>query len=124
MVGTEKFISFIKGNPNELYELNVKMMARLLGFLARMEYMVFGNARTKIASILWILTERFGVRTDEGYLIEVPLTHGDIANLVGLARETTSLEMEHLKKKGVINYHGKKILVKSLVRLKRESTKS
>lgn len=123
-IGQKKFVSFVKENPDELYELTGKIMVRLLGLLRRMEYIVFGNSRTKIASILCIFVERFGRKTKGGFLIEVPLTHKDIANLVGIARETTSLEMGKLKDKGIIDYSGRTILVRSLTRLKRESVAS
>jgi len=123
-IGRKKFVSFVSENPDELYELIGKMMVRLLGLLRRMECLVFGNAGVKIASILCIFVEAFGRETAGGLLIEVPLTHQDIADLVGIARETTSLEMGRLKDKGIIDYSGRTILIRSLTRLKRESTKS
>lgn len=116
-----RFIAFVKENPDVLLEILNKMTVRLMGVLRRMEYMVFGDAYNKVASILVILAERFGKETGAGVEIGVPLTHRDLAALLGVARETVSLEMKKLKEKGIIDYSGKVIFIKSAVRLKRES---
>lgn len=117
----EKFIAFIKDNPEVFYSFTQRMVYRLSGLLDRMEHMVFGNAHQKLASILIICAIRFGIKEGKSFFIQVPLTHKDLANLVGLTRETTSLELKKFEKEGLIDYKGKNIIIKNLKRLKNES---
>jgi len=54
-------------------------------------------------------------------LIHIPLTHRDIAMLVGMTRETVSIEIKKLERKGIIEYKGRSIFVKDLRKLKEGS---
>lgn len=117
----DKFVSFIKNNPEVLFEFVRRAVTRLMASLTRMEQLVFGNSYAKVASILFLLEKRFGKRRGRLIVIQVPLTHKDIGSLVGLARETTSLAMEKLEKKGLIIYHKGLIVIKNLEKLKKES---
>lgn len=117
----EEFVKFIKSNPDILFELISRMLVRFGGVLRRMEYLTFGNAHAQVASIVLICAERFGRQEGSNTIIQVPLTHKNIGNLVGVTRETTSLEIKKLEKKGLIGYQGRHIVVKNIQRLKKES---
>lgn len=117
----EKFLNFIKGNPEVFFELTSKMLVRLGGLLSRMEYLVFGNAYAKIASILVICAERFPRQERSKVVIEVPLTHSDLASMVGVTRETVSIEIKKLEQKGLIHYQGRQIVVDKFNKLRKES---
>lgn len=117
----EKFLEFLNDNPDILQELTSKILVRFEGLLERMDYLVFGNAYQKVASILVICAERFGKQNNKGILIKVPLTHRDIASLIGLTRETTSLEIKKLENSKIINQKGKYLVVRDINRLKDES---
>ena len=117
----EEFREFIQKNPEVLWDVTSKILVRLRGILERMEYMVFGNAYQKVSSILVICAERFGVKRDGEILIRVPLTHRDIANLIGLTRETTSVELKKLDKMKIISKKGGFFRVNKLEKLKEEA---
>lgn len=117
----EEFVSFIKDNPDASYDLTKRTLVRLGGLLRRMEYLVFGNAGHKVASILLICAERFGRREGNKVVIEVPLTHSDIASLVGLTRETASIEMKKLENKGLVARRGRLLEVQNWRGLKKQS---
>ncbi len=117
----EEFQKFIKDNNEILLETIDRILTRFAGLLLRMEYSIFGNAYNKVAAIILICVERFGLIGKKSIVIQVPLTHQDIANLLGLARETVSIEMEKLQEKGLIKHLGKYLVVKNIQRLKEES---
>lgn len=117
----DKFLKFIKKNPDVLFEITSRILTRFGGLLNRMEYAMFGNAHNKVASIILICAERFGTDFKEGILIQVPLTHQEIANLLGVARETVSIEMKKLQEKGLITHKEKYLVVKNTEGLKKES---
>lgn len=120
-VPQDKFLAFIKSNPEVFFDLTSKILIRFGGLLKRMEYLVFGNAYAKVASIITICAERFGHRQKGKVTIEVPLTHGDVASMTGVTRETASIELKKIENKGFIEYQGRLIVVKNLRGLRKES---
>ena len=50
----------------------------------------------------------------------IPLTHKEIAAWIGTTRETASLQIETLKKKNLIQYNRRYIIVPDISRLSRE----
>lgn len=117
----DEFLKFIKINNDFLFELTSRMATRMWGVLQRMEYMVFGNAYNKVASIISICAERFGFKEGKITTIGVLLTHQDIANLIGVARETVSIELKKLEIAGIIGYVGRHIVVKDAKKLRNEA---
>ncbi|HSX18785.1 MAG TPA: Crp/Fnr family transcriptional regulator [Candidatus Saccharimonadales bacterium] len=117
----DQFLKFVGENPDVLFDLTGKILTRLGGLLKRMEYMAFGTAYAKIASILLICAQRFGKREAGGVWILVPLTHSSIASLVGVTRETASLEVKRLEKSGLVVKKNGLFFIKSIEKLKRES---
>lgn len=92
---------------------NKELLASMLRFTAN-EYtsLLFritglGQSRAieKIGYTLYYLLFRYGVeRTGGEFLIDVRMSQTDIANLVGLTRESTTKNLKILKDKGVITY--------------------
>jgi len=117
----EKFVDFLKKDQDLSFAFVKRSLRRAGELLERMEYLVFGNAYEKVASILVMLGTSFGEKKSDSVFIKVPFTHKDIASLVGLTRETASIELEMIKKKGFIDYKGKKIIIKDIEKLKEES---
>lgn len=117
----EEFLNFVKNNPDVLFEITSRILTRFGALLSRMEHAILGNARSKVSSIILLCAERFGRRKGKETIIQVPLTHQDIANLIGVARETVSIEMEKLQKKGLIIHQGKYLVVRNSQKLKEES---
>lgn len=117
----DEFQKFIKENNEVLFEITNRILTRFAGLLLRMEYSIFGTAYNKVAAIILICAERFGIVEKKDILIQVPLTHQDIANLLGVARETVSIEMEKLQEKSLIDHSGKYLVIKNIQKLKEES---
>lgn len=114
----KEFLEFMQNNPATLLTVTNKILTRLWGLLQRMEYLVFGNAYQKVASILVICAERFGIKKGKNIVISLPLTHKDVADLIGLTRETTSVEIKKLEKRGICSKKGKFFYVENLAKLK------
>lgn len=122
----EQFIEFITREPDAFLQLTSRIINRLDVVLERMEYLAFGTAYQKIASIILLLTTRFGKkaaspRKPPETVIEIPFTHQDIASLIGIARETVSTQLNQLEKKAIIAHQGHLISVLSIERLRKES---
>ena len=63
-------------------------------------------AQDKIIYILQYLVTRFGEKQPDGRCkIGLRLSHQDIAEMIGITRETAAVELHKLKSKGLIDYH-------------------
>ena len=63
------------------------------------------HAQEKVVYILQYLVARFGEKQASGFTkIALRLSHQDIAEMVGLTRETTAVELHRLKDRKLISY--------------------
>ncbi len=116
----DQFIAFIKANPDVLFELTSRIIVKFDGVLTRIEYLIFSNAYIKVATTLLICAKKFGEQQGNDMVVQVPLTHRDIATMVGVTRETTSLEMKKLEKQGYLGKIGRLFIIKNVRRLEEE----
>lgn len=66
------------------------------------------KAGEKIIHTLYYLSLRYGKDGKNGLVeLQIPLTQQDFASLLGLTRETTGIELNKLKKNGVISFRKK-----------------
>ena len=92
----EELLQFLEQNPDVQFMISQKIVKRMNGLIQRMERMAFGTASQKVSSILSILAERFGKSTIRGVVIPLALTQQDLSELIGISRETTSIEIKKL----------------------------
>ena len=116
-----KFIEFLGNRQDLMIEFGMRLTARFEGVLTRMEYLVFGTAAQKLASMIVILGERFGDKKNHHIYIKAPLTHKDLASLIGITRETTTLILSEFVKRDYISFASKHITIKNIPGLRKES---
>ncbi len=91
--------------PDALPQLVDYLATNYIGMLMRTTALQQSRASEKIMFTLYYLLSRYGTETQAGfYKIELPLTHNALASLVGLTRETTTMELNNLKRRGVLSY--------------------
>lgn len=117
----DRLLTFYKQNPEVLLEAAAELAVRFSGLQTRMEHLVLSDASTKVASIILICVERFGKKSSQGILIPVPLRHRDIASLVGISRETASIELKKLERLGIIQKRRGFINVNDVGKLRKNS---
>jgi CRP/FNR family transcriptional regulator len=64
-----------------------------------------------LATLLIHLGERFGESNAVGTLIDVRLTHQDLANMIASTREAVSKVMSELQRDGVIESRNRRIVI-------------
>jgi CRP/FNR family transcriptional regulator len=106
----EDLFALLSRNP--ILALNVAKILneRLLDASATMEDLAYARVPDRIMNLFERLAAEHGVAApDGGTLVDVRLTHADIASLIGSTRETVSLEMAALIKSGRIAWDGKHV---------------
>lgn len=100
----DQVVKFIKDKPGIILELMSKLLGDYAETLTRIEHLVFSDAYRRVISVLLYLAKHFGEENKKGIIVNHRFTQQDVATLVGVARETASVEMGILEKKGLITY--------------------
>ena len=69
------------------------------------------SARARLAGAILGLGRKYGKRTPQGILLDLPISRGELADLVGIALATASRLFRELKKAGVIRTRGRRIFI-------------
>lgn len=114
-VSKTEFDQFINENPKVMKDLTKRVLIGLDGIVTNFNYIINGNAESKIASVLSTMARRFAEKdNNKNLIIDVPLSHQEIASFAGITRETTSIAMGKLMKDKVVFKSGKHLGIKSL----------
>ena len=71
------------------------------------------DAHTRLINLLQRLAEIYGDTSKEEILIDMQITHQEIADMIGVCRQTVSTMMAKLKRTGIISANRKGIAIKS-----------
>ncbi len=103
----EAVLSFIKHEPDVLYELTSRLSSGLMYLSEAMCHMFFVSAQKRIINFLSIYARRFGIENGEAWVtIPFVLRHKEIADSIGLTRETVTREMKKLEREGKVKKKG------------------
>ncbi len=113
-VSKADYVDFLNKNP-EVYPIILDMAIEAYRLHSeRVLTLSYRTARERIVSFLLVTAHRFGIQLPDvsGITIQAPFRQSDIASSVNATRETTSRELNNLKKKGLIVYKDGKIVIK------------
>jgi len=77
----------------------------------RISDFIFCDVTARLARLLVSLVASYGRSTKAGTLLKLKVTHQELANLIGSTRETTTLILSEFRRKGLIDFAGRKIIV-------------
>jgi CRP/FNR family transcriptional regulator len=107
VIGISKtdFLTELDSNTTLKEHLFQAYMAHYTSATMHIYALEHSHAQDKLVYILQYLVARFGEKQSNGLMkISLRLSHQDIAEMVGLTRETTAVELHRLKAKKLINY--------------------
>lgn len=67
-----------------------------------LEKLAIGNIEDRVLHLLFKLSEQFGTENDGFIKIDFPLTHQEIANMIGITRESVTTILKDLSQKGIL----------------------
>ncbi|HEY9062969.1 MAG TPA: Crp/Fnr family transcriptional regulator [Pseudobacteroides sp.] len=112
MIQRQKFQELLLKFPS----ISIKIMDVLCDRLEKMESMFRKispkDVDSRVNMMLLELSQKYGRKQDNGTLIELPMSREEMANYIGVARETVSRKITLLKDEGIIEIMGnRKILI-------------
>jgi CRP/FNR family cyclic AMP-dependent transcriptional regulator len=102
----QDLMGFIDIYPKNLLELTRNMATTYTDLVMKLAATEKPKATQKIVRVLQMLADKFSTDAAGGVgkELSVSITQQDLANLVGLTRETVAAELKKLKKGGYIRY--------------------
>lgn len=117
-VSTEQFLEFLEQTPKATLPL-LSMVTDMYRMTSeRILNLEYRTVRERLVSFLITTAERFGTKTNEGILIDIPLRHQDIASSISATRETTGRELTALERRGALINRSLSITITDLDALK------
>lgn len=77
----------------------------------RLRNLLFRSNRERLLGLLFELMEQYGRRIDEGLLIDIKLSHQDLAGLIGVTRESVTLALGELQLERLITVGRQRIVI-------------
>jgi len=86
---------------------------RLRKIQNRLVEMLYCSVEKRLAKTLLALADEYGITDSEGVRICLKLTHNDLAALIASTRETVSSQLTEFRKKGLIRYSDRQLVLVS-----------
>lgn len=113
-VPKEDFMAYFHASVERMDAVISSLASSYAAFMLRINALEQSKARQKLVYTLYYLSQRYGVRTPtnpELTKISISLTHQNIAALVGLTRETTTTQMNELRREKAVSYSSQTYVV-------------
>nr|WP_134704030.1 Crp/Fnr family transcriptional regulator [Ammoniphilus sp. YIM 78166] len=82
--------------------------------------LVLHGKKGALFSTLIRMSNSYGVKTEKGILIDIPLTNSELGNFCGVSRETVNRMLSELRSKEILSIHKGRIHIHDLDFLRRE----
>lgn len=110
-LGRQDFLKLLREFPDMSIRILRILSLRLRRTNELVSDLVFRDVRSRVAHALLRLSESHGSPSPIGRRIEMKLTHQELANHVGTARETVSRILAHFQDEGLITLDGRTLIL-------------
>ncbi len=118
-ISRDSFLQYMQRTPDALAPLLDMTLEMYRIHSERIINLEYRSVRERLISFLLTMSNRFGRKTPDGILIDVPLRHQDIASSINASRETASRELSALERKGLLVNTQSYILLKDTKQLRK-----
>jgi CRP-like cAMP-binding protein len=113
IISRAEFYSAIDTHKKVLYNLLLILCSRLRESWEKIQLLNLKNASERLKIMFYMLSNKYGETTSKGITLNIKLTHQEIAEMTGMARETVTRVLDKWNKEGDIS-----ILADKLIQLK------
>ena len=110
ILSRDEFYSTIYTHKKVLYNLLLILCSRLRESWEKIQLLNLKNASERLKILFYMLSNKYGEKTSKGIILNIKLTHQDMAEMTGMARETVTRVLDKWNKEGEINILGNKLI--------------
>jgi len=114
------FVPYMEKSPKLCLKLLETTMERLRRANEQIYDLTFLGVRSRVMKTIIRLSEQHGVSGEGGLLIDIKLTHQQLANMVGTVRESVTKVLQEMQEEGSLSIDKKMITIRDLDAIKRE----
>lgn len=119
MVPKGTFSNLIRTVPDLGFSVTKQIEQRFKQIESRAEDLVFLSVAARLAKILLMLCDDFGVVRDDGREIMLRITQAEFATLVGAARPTVNLTFQQFRAAGLVTLDRGHVMIRDTAGLRR-----
>ena len=112
-VSKRDFVDAVNADPRYLQLMLQHFASRTRILEETLEDFAFKDIQARLSRQLLRLSDEYGVKTKEGILIGFQLTHKDLADMIGSARENTTLALNRFAREGILDKSRYRIVIKN-----------
>lgn len=124
VLSRESFLHVLASHPGVAIGLVQTLDERRVRLDGRLASVAYLTARARVANVLLELAESFGVHDSRGTIVNVRLTHREMAALIGATRETVSFAILAFRRTGLIETEQKRVVLLDVDRLRAEAVEA
>jgi CRP/FNR family transcriptional regulator len=113
----KNFQNLLMNNPDFMKKMLVVTMERLRRANEIIEDLTFLDTRSRICKAIFRLSKDHGVKQRNGLLIDIKMTHQQLADIAGTVRETVTKVLLELQDEQIVSVSEKKILLMNMPKL-------
>ena len=110
IISRDEFYSTIYTHKKVLYNLLLILCSRLRESWEKIQLLNLKNASERLKILFYMLSNKYGEKTSKGITLNIKLTHQDMAEMTGMARETVTRVLDKWNKEGEISILGNKLI--------------
>jgi len=105
------FMAVMRAHPEMAFKVTKLVGFRLKTLRNRVEGLLFKGAPARLAQTVLDLARDHGVKDAKGILVPLKLSQQDLANLIGVTRESVNLALADFRSRGLVELEGRSLRV-------------
>ncbi|MGC1106503.1 MAG: Crp/Fnr family transcriptional regulator [Candidatus Acidiferrales bacterium] len=123
-ISRKNFQNFCREHPDVGLKVIAVVGSRLRRLVEIIEELSFTTVRQRLIAVILRLAEQSGTPSKEGVVLQMTMSHQELAAELGTVRELVSRNLSRLQAEGFLHVDGRKILITDLPGLKQEGETS
>ena len=117
----DDFLKFVREHPRAVEGTLQSLGALVRRSTNQLEDALFLDLRARLAKRLLELADRHGHNTEKGIEIQITVTQGDLAAMVGATRVSVNRLLNQLRDAGVVDWAGRRLVICNVQALRRQT---
>ncbi|MGZ4107194.1 MAG: Crp/Fnr family transcriptional regulator [Tumebacillaceae bacterium] len=98
----EDFVALADSNPIVMRKLMKVLEKKIKHLQKKLHELALLNSQERVEALLCHFAEEYGERSADGILLRLPVTHSEMAQMIGIRRESVNRVWNQLRKDGVL----------------------